>query len=150
MPATGLSTFLSANRLPTFFRPNSGLRFLRWFDIAGSIAGAGERLHRNRGSPFDWPLLVVRPLVAGLGFLALPRVQSILRTYSRAFSSVFSAAQSFEVKCLGSPLCGRISKRYSRAAPYKILKDQGSRGLMPSRTCARDSRLVYDPPLRRA
>jgi hypothetical protein len=57
------------------FPPKLWWRFLRWFGIAGCIAGVVERLHRNAAKPNDWPLWLYALLL--LFWISRPRTVSV-------------------------------------------------------------------------
>jgi hypothetical protein len=53
------------------FPPKLGWRFLRWFGIAGCIAGTVERMQSNAAKPSDWPLWLYALLL--LFWISWPR-----------------------------------------------------------------------------
>jgi hypothetical protein len=57
------------------FSPKLGWRLLRWIGIAGSVAGAVERLHRVTARPDDWPLWLYILLL--LFWIFWPRTVSV-------------------------------------------------------------------------
>ena len=57
------------------FPPKLGWRLLRWFGIAGCIAGIVDRLHRNVVRPNSWPIWVYVLLL--LFWVFWPRTASV-------------------------------------------------------------------------
>jgi hypothetical protein len=66
---------LVCRQVADIFPPKLGWRYLRWFGLAGCIAGAVERLHRNGSKPNDWPLWVYAFLL--LFWVFWPRTVSV-------------------------------------------------------------------------